>query len=139
GLINQSWKDSWDGITFDDGRIAEAPIALCEVQGYVHATYLARALLAEEAGDQEGARRWREKAARLKRAFNERFWLPGRGWYALGLDRDKRPIDSLASNMGHLLWTGIVEEDKAAAVADRLLCPEMFTGWGVRTLAATMG
>jgi glycogen debranching enzyme len=139
GLVNQGWKDSWDGITFADGRIAEAPIALCEVQGYVYAAYLARALLAEETGDQEGARHWREKAARLKRAFNERFWLPGRGWYALGLDRGKRPIDSLASNMGHLLWTGIVEEDKAAAVADRLLSPEMFSGWGVRTLAATMG
>jgi len=139
GLINQGWKDSWDGITFADGRTAEAPIALCEVQGYVYAAYLARALLAEEAGDQEGTRRWREKAARLKRDFNERFWLPGRGWYALGLDRGKRPIDSLASNMGHLLWTGIVDEDKAATVADRLLSPEMFSGWGVRTLATTMG
>jgi glycogen debranching enzyme len=139
GLINQGWKDSWDGITFADGRTAEAPIALCEVQGYVYAAYLARALLAEETGDGEGARRWREKAARLKRDFNERFWLPARGWYALGLDCGKRPIDSLASNMGHLLWTGIVEEDKAAAVADRLLSPEMFSGWGVRTLAATMG
>ena len=109
------------------------------MQGYVYAAYLARALLAEEAGDAEGARHWRERASRLKRKFNERFWLPDRGWYALGLDRDKRPIDSLASNMGHLLWTGIVEQDKATAVADRLLSPEMFSGWGVRTLATTMG
>jgi glycogen debranching enzyme len=138
GLINQGWKDSWDGITFADGRIAEAPIALCEVQGYVYAAHLARALLADETGDHEGAQRWREKAARLKQSFNKRFWLPGRSWYALGLDRDKRPIDSLASNMGHLLWTGIVDEDKAAAVADRLLSREMFSGWGVRTLATTM-
>jgi glycogen debranching enzyme len=138
GLINQGWKDSGDGITFADGRIAEAPIALCEVQGYVYAGYLARALLADETGDAEGARRWREKAARLKQSFNKRFWLSDRGWYALGLDRDKRPIDSLASNMGHLLWTGIVDEDKAATVAARLLTREMFSGWGVRTLATTM-
>jgi glycogen debranching enzyme len=139
GLINQGWKDSFDGISFADGRIAQAPIALCEVQGYVYAAYLARALLAQEAGDTEGARNWRERAARLKREFNERFWLPELGCYALGLDRDKRPIDALASNMGHLLWTGIVEQDKAAAVANRLLSPEMFSGWGVRTLATTMG
>jgi glycogen debranching enzyme len=139
GLVNQGWKDSWDGVTFADGRIAQAPIALCEVQGYVYAAYLARALLADDAGDAAGAQHWRERATRLKWAFNERFWLPERGWYALGLDRDKRPIDSLASNMGHLLWTGIVDDDKAAAVADRLLSPEMFSGWGVRTLATTMG
>jgi glycogen debranching enzyme len=139
GLVNQGWKDSWDGVTFADGRVADPPIALCEVQGYVYAAYRARALLAEDAGDMTGARYWQDRARKLKRAFNERFWLPDRGWYALGLDRDKRPIDALASNMGHCLWTGIVDEDKAAAVADRLLSPEMFSGWGVRTLATDMG
>ena len=138
GLFNQGWKDSGDGITFADGRIAQPPIALCEVQGYVYAAYLARALLAEDQGEPADAMYWRDRAARLKLAFNEQFWLPDRGWYALGLDRDKRPIDSLASNMGHCLWTGIVDDDKAEAVAERLLSPEMFTGWGVRTLASSM-
>lgn len=138
GLVNQGWKDSWDAITFADGQLAQSPTALCEVQGYVYAAYLARALLAEDAGDESGARSWRQRAAWLKRLFNERFWLPDRGWFALGLDRDKRPIDALASNMGHCLWTGIVDEDKAAAVAERLLSPEMFSGWGIRTLATSM-
>jgi glycogen debranching enzyme len=138
GLTNQGWKDSGDGVTFADGRIAQPPIALCEVQGYVYAAYLARALQAEDLGQPADATDWRDRAARLKRAFNEQFWLPDRGWYALGLDRDKRPIDALASNMGHCLWAGIVDEDKAEAVAERLLSPEMFSGWGVRTLAAGM-
>jgi glycogen debranching enzyme len=138
GLANQGWKDSGDGITFADGRIAQPPIALCEVQGYVYSAYLARALLAEDAGQSADATYWRDRAGGLKRAFNEQFWLPDRGWYALGLDRDKHPIDALASNMGHCLWTGIIDEDKAEAVAERLLSPEMFTGWGVRTLAAGM-
>jgi glycosyltransferase involved in cell wall biosynthesis len=111
---------------------------LCEVRGYVYAAYLARALLAEDLGTAADATYSRDRAARLKRAFNEQFWLPDRGWYALGLDRDKRPIDALASNMGHCLWAGIVDENKAEAVADRLLSPEMFTGWGVRTLATGM-
>jgi glycogen debranching enzyme len=138
GLANQGWKDSADGVTFADGRIARPPIALCEVQGYVYAAYQARALLAENRGDSADATYWRDRAARLKRAFNEQFWLPDRGWYALGLDRDKRPIDALASNMGHCLWAGIVDDDKAEAVAERLLSPEMFSGWGVRTLASGM-
>ncbi|HET6918757.1 MAG TPA: glycogen debranching N-terminal domain-containing protein [Jiangellaceae bacterium] len=138
GLTNQGWKDSGDGVTFADGRIAQPPIALCEVQGYVYAAYLARALLAEDLGQPADTTYWRDRAARLKRAFNEQFWLPDRGWYALGLDRDKRPIDALASNMGHCLWAGIVDDDRAEAVAERLLSSEMFSGWGVRTLAAGM-
>src|SRR5439155_2287864 len=77
--------------------------------------------------------------AALKQAFNRDFWLEDRGWFAVGLDQDKRPIDSLASNMGHCLWTGIVDQDKAAAVARRLLLPELFSGWGVRTLATSVG
>ncbi|MEV0295431.1 glycogen debranching N-terminal domain-containing protein [Nocardia sp. NPDC050710] len=139
GLANQGWKDSWDGVNFADGGLAEAPIALAEVQGYVYAAYLARAELAADTGDAATADRLRAKAARLKIAFNEQFWLPERGWYAIGLDRDKRPIDALTSNMGHCLWTGIVDADKAPLVADRLLAPEMFSGWGIRTLATTMG
>jgi glycogen debranching enzyme len=139
GLANQGWKDSWDGIRFDDGRVAEAPIALCEVQGYVYAAYLARALIASEHGDRATAERCRDRARALKAAFNRDFWLPERGWFAVGLDRDKQPIDSLTSNLGHCLWTGIIDEDKAEAVARHLVSPAMFSGWGVRTLATTSG
>ncbi|MFC5788650.1 amylo-alpha-1,6-glucosidase [Agromyces tardus] len=139
GLVNQGWKDSWDGINFADGTIATPPIALCEVQGYVYAAYVARAMLAEHLGDSETAQRCTARAEALKREFNERFWMPERGYFAIALDRDKRQVDACASNMGHCLWSGIVDDDKAAQVADRLLSDEMFTGWGVRTLAADMG
>jgi glycogen debranching enzyme len=139
GLINQGWKDSHDGINFADGALARSPIALAEVQAYVYAAYLARAHLALDAGDGAAVERWVRRASDLKTAFNERFWLPDRGWFAVGLDRDKRPIDALASNMGHCLWTGLLDEDKAAQVVDQLLSPEMFSGWGVRTLATSMG
>ncbi len=138
GLGNQGWKDSFDAISFADGALAEPPIALAEVQGYVYAAYLARAHFAREAGEEEAAAHWAETAAALKRRFNDAFWLPDRGYYAIALDRDKRPVDGLASNMGHCLWTGVVDEDKAAAVAGHLLGPDMFTGFGVRTLAQTM-
>jgi glycogen debranching enzyme len=139
GLANQGWKDSWDGINFADGEIAEAPIALCEVQAYVYAAYRARAQLANHAGDERAAVAWRKKAKQLKRAFNEQFWLPDLGWYAVGLDKDKRKIDALTSNIGHCLWTGIADKDKAASVARHLMSDEMFSGWGIRTLATTMG
>jgi glycogen debranching enzyme len=139
GLQNQGWKDSWDGINFADGRLAEAPIALCEVQGYVYAAYLGRAELAREFGDDTTAETWTTRAAELKARFNERFWLPDRGWYAVALDRDKTAVDACTSNIGHCLWSGIVDTDKAPILAERLLSPEMFTGWGVRTLGATMG
>ncbi len=138
GLVNQGWKDSWDGINFADGTIAEAPIALAEVQGYTYAAYRARASLAAQAGDNKGATLWRKKAKQLKREFNAQFWVADKGWYAVGLDRDKRQIDSLASNIGHCLWTGIVDKDKAASVARHLMSPDMFSGWGIRTLASSM-
>jgi glycogen debranching enzyme len=138
GLANQGWKDSWDSIRFADGTLAEPPIALCEVQAYTYAAFVARAHLAAEARDDAGARRWSVKARDFKTRFNRDFWLEERGWFAMGLDRDKRPIDALASNMGHCLWTGIVDEDKAAEVARRLLSDELFSGWGVRTLGTSM-
>jgi glycogen debranching enzyme len=138
GLQNQGWKDSWDAVHFADGQIAQAPIALCEVQGYVHAALLARAHFAVEAGDRELAERLRARAADLKARFNRDFWLEDRGWFAMGLDRDKRPIDALVSNMGHCLWTGIVDDEKAPLVAERLLSDELFSGWGIRTLATSM-
>ena len=139
GLANQGWKDSWDGVRFADGEIAKPPIALCEVQGYVYSAYLARAHFAHEADDTATYERYRTKAAELKEAFNRDFWLADKGWYAMALDHRKRPVDALASNMGHCLWTGIVDVDKAQAVADHLLSPAMFSGWGIRTLATTMG
>jgi len=139
GLLNQGWKDSWDGINFADGRMAEAPIALCEVQGYVYSAYIARAWMAYDVGDKALAADFRERAERLKKQFNDHFWLPDRGYYAIALDKDKRPVDACASNMGHCLWSGIMDEDKAPQVAARLISPEMFSGWGVRTLATDMG
>jgi glycogen debranching enzyme len=139
GLINQGWKDSFDGVNFADGTIAESPIALAEVQGYIYLAHLAMAVLARHMGDNTTADECADSAAKLKHAFNETFWLPDRGWYAVGLDRHKRPIDALASNMGQCLMTGIVDLDKAEMVADRLMSREMFSGWGIRTLASSMG
>ncbi len=139
GLINQGWKDSFDGINFASGNLAEPPIALAEVQGYVYAAFLARAHFAREAGDADVARHWTDRATTMKRRFNEAFWLADRGYFAMALDAEKRPVDALASNMGHCLWTGIIDEDKATAVVEHLMSPEMFTGFGVRTLGTTMG
>jgi glycogen debranching enzyme len=139
GLRNQGWKDSWDGITFADGTVAEPPIALCEVQGYVYDAFRTRALLAQEMNDDATAQRCLDRANTLKTRFNEQFWLPDRGWFALALDRDHHPVGSCASNMGHCLWSGIVDTDKAPSVAGNLLSPGMFSGWGVRTLSSEMG
>jgi glycogen debranching enzyme len=139
GLANQGWKDSFDGITFADGTIAKPPIALAEVQGYAYAAFVAKSHFCTEREDPAGAAFWGEKAERLKENFNRAFWLPDKGYFALGLDGDKRPIDSLASNMGHCLWTGIVDAGKAAAVARKLTSQEMFSGFGIRTLATNSG
>ena len=139
GLINQGWKDSWDGINFADGTLAEPPIALCEVQAYVYGAYLTRSWIAYDAGDLGLAAEYRDLAAQLKRQFNEQFWLPDRGYYAVALDGKKRPVDACTSNMGQCLVFGIIDEDKAPLVAERLMSPEMFSGWGVRTLASNMG
>ncbi|KIS25985.1 amylo-alpha-1,6-glucosidase [Arthrobacter sp. SPG23] len=139
GLINQGWKDSWDGINFADGTLAEPPIALCEVQAYVYSAYMARAWMAYDVGDAPMGDELTDRAAQLKKRFNEQFWLPDHGYYAIALDKDKRPVDACASNMGHCLWFGLVDEDKAPLVAEKLMSPEMFSGWGVRTLASDMG
>ncbi|MBB6407277.1 glycogen debranching N-terminal domain-containing protein [Arthrobacter sp. AZCC_0090] len=139
GLINQGWKDSWDGINFADGQLAEPPIALCEVQALVYTALLSRAWMAYDAGDAPLAARLTGEAAQLKRRFNEQFWMPDRGYYAIALDGKKRQVDACASNMGQCLWHGIIDEDKVPLVAQRLMSPEMFSGWGVRTLASDMG
>jgi glycogen debranching enzyme len=139
GLANQGWKDSADGVNFADGRLAAPPIAMAEVQGYVYAAYRARAELANQRGDGVTGRRCEERAAAMRQRFNEEFWLADRGWYATALDGDGRPVDALTSNIGHCLWSGIVPADRARQVADHLLSKEMFSGWGVRTLASGMG
>ena len=139
GLRNQGWKDSWDGVTFADGTTADPPIALCEIQAYVYGAYIARSHFATEHGDVGLAEELRKKALTLKEAFNRDFWLEEQGWFAMALDREKRTVDALTSNIGHCLWTGIVDTDKARVVADRLMSDVVFSGWGIRTLATPMG
>jgi glycogen debranching enzyme len=138
GLLHQSWKDSHDGISFADGTLAAPPIAVAEVQGYAYGAYRARAHLAGVFGDESTARAWSARAARLKDAFDEAFWIPEKQRFALALDRDKRQVDSLVSNMGQCLWTGIVKAERAPVVAAALLSPELFTGFGIRTLGRGM-
>jgi glycogen debranching enzyme len=119
--------------------VATGPIALCEVQGYAYAAYLGRARIAAWSGDPATRDTWQERARSLKAAFNERFWVSERGLFAIALDGAKEPVAACASNMGHCLAMGIVDEDKAGAVVERLMSKEMFSGWGVRTLATDMG
>ena len=137
GIDNQNWKDSHNSMVFHDGTQAHAPIAAAEVQGYVYDAKLRMAELARRVwGDEPTAVRLEAEAATLRARFNEAFWLPEHGWYALGLDADKRPIDALGSNMGHLLWSGIVPAERVAEVAAKLVSGPLWSGWGVRTLAA---
>jgi len=139
GLANQGWKDSGDSVRFADGRLAEPPIALCEVQGYAYAARLGLAEILEALGEAEAAARLRAAAAELKARFNRDFWLENRRFFAEALDGRKDRVDSLTSNGGQVLWTGIVERSLAGEVARRLLEPEFFSGWGVRTMAAGEG
>ncbi|HEY6740301.1 MAG TPA: amylo-alpha-1,6-glucosidase, partial [Actinopolymorphaceae bacterium] len=138
GLLNQGWKDSNDPIRFRDGRTGEAPIALAEVQGYVYAAFLARGELARTFDDESVAAAWEARAADLRSRFHEAFWLPELGWFAMALDGEKRPVDSLTSNIGHCLWTGLIEPEYADSVVEHLMSPEMFTGWGIRTMSSAM-
>jgi glycogen debranching enzyme len=135
-LDNHCWKDSDDSIRFADGRRAEPPIATCEVQGYAYDARLRTARLMRELWrDNETAERLEEDATELKRRFNRDFWIARRGHYALALDRDKEQVDSMTSNVGHLLWSGIVDERRAARVVKRLLRKDMFSGWGLRSMS----
>ena len=135
-LDNHCWKDSDDSIRFADGRGAEPPIATCEVQGYAYDARLRLARLGREVyRDDELAGRLERDAAALKRRFNRDFWITRRGYYALALDRDKRQVDALTSNVGHLLWSGIVDERRAERMVRRLLRPDLFSGWGIRCLS----
>jgi glycogen debranching enzyme len=138
GLENQCWKDSWDSIAFADGTLAPTPRATCELQGYVYDAKLRTARLAREIwGAAAWAKQLETEAVELKRRFNKDFWIPERGFFALALDGRKRKVDSLTSNIGHLLWSGIADADKAASCVKHLMSDALFSGWGVRTMASS--
>jgi len=136
GLYNQGWKDSADAVRDRDGHESIPPIALAEVQGYVFQAKRRMAALATTRGEQALAQRLLSDAETLRARFEEAYWMPDVGYYAMALDADKRQATALASNPGHCLWSGIVAPDRARQVADRLLAPNLFSGWGVRTFAA---
>ena len=138
GLDNQSWKDSHDSQRFADGRLADPPIAPCEVQGYVYDAKRRVAELAREVWrDRELAERLEHEADELRTRFNERFWIEERhGYYALALDAQHGRVDSLCSNIGHLLWSGIVPNERVDAIVDQLMGDSLWSGWGVRTMSS---
>jgi glycogen debranching enzyme len=140
GLENQCWKDSWDSISYRDGRIPGFPRATCELQGYAYDAKRRGARLARTFWkDDTFADQLEREAADLKRRFNRDFWVEDGGYFALALDPDGNQVDSLTSNIGHLLWSGIVDKSKAKSIAQHLLGPRLFSGWGVRTLAEGEG
>jgi glycogen debranching enzyme len=136
GLHNQGWKDSWDAVMHADGTPAEGPIALVEVQGYVYDAKLRIADVYDALGKARRAERLRTEASALRAAFNETFWNAEEDFFALALDGRKAQVRSVASNAAHCLYSGIVDEDKASLVAERLMAPDMFSGWGIRTLSS---
>ncbi|MCO1616356.1 glycogen debranching N-terminal domain-containing protein [Micromonospora tulbaghiae] len=136
GLENQCWKDSWDSISYADGTLPPFPRATCEVQGYAYDAKMRAARMAREFWDDPTyADQLEREAAELKRRFNNDWWVADRGFYALALDPDGRQCDVLTSNIGHLLWSGIVDDERAPKIAEHLVGPRLWSGWGVRTLA----
>jgi len=135
GLAHQGWKDSYDSIFHADGQLAEGPIALVEVQGYVYAAKRLAARCARHLGKDERARNLDADAARLADAFEAAFWCPELGTYALALDGDKKPCRVRSSNAGQVLFTGICVPERAAEIAHDLMRPHFFSGWGIRTIA----
>ena len=135
GLVQQGWKDSHDSVFHQDGRMAEGPIALCEVQGYAYAARLAGAHLADALGQHDLARSWRNTARALRARFQETFWCPDLGVYALALDGEKQPCRVRSSNAGHCVFSGIASSDHASAILAAFESESFFSGWGVRTLA----
>src|SRR6185312_15738526 len=136
GYYNQGWKDAGDAIPHADGSLAPLPLALCELQGYVYDAKLRMADIYEILGRGRKSARLRAEAAELYDRFNDAFWWEAEGTYYLGLDGDKRPIETVASNAGHCLANGIVPPDRAARVVKRLMAPDMWSGWGIRTLSS---
>lgn len=140
GLENQCWKDSWDSVSYHDGTLPGFPRATCELQGYAYDAKVRGARLARRFWhDPEFAGKLEKEAVDLKRRFNRDFWVKDRGYFAIALDTDGRQVDSLTSNIGHLLWSGIVEKSKARSVVRQLMSAQLFSGWGVRTLAEDEG
>ncbi|HZP90278.1 MAG TPA: amylo-alpha-1,6-glucosidase [Actinomycetota bacterium] len=135
GMRNQGWKDSHDAIVHADGRLAEPPIALSEVQGYVYLAKVRMADVYRALGDDRRAEYLLAQAHELRRRYNEAFWMEDERYFAAALDGEKRPVRTIMSNPGHGLYCGIVDEDKATPLAKRLLAPDMFSGWGIRTLS----
>jgi glycogen debranching enzyme len=138
GLVNQGWKDSTDANRFRDGRIAVAPLALVEVQAYVHRARLEIARLARQRGDADFAEAQELAAADLAERFERQFWMEDVGTYALALDHEKMQVDAIGSNAGHVLWSGTASQEHAARVVESLMSPDLFSGWGIRTLASNM-
>jgi glycogen debranching enzyme len=136
GVRNQGWKDSSDSLLYPDGRPAELPAALVEVQGYVYQAKVGLSRILERLGQSQMAGRLAGEAAELRRRFELKFWLDTEQFYAQGLDRLKTPIPSITSNAAHCLWAGIIDPERAELLRDRLMAPDMFSGWGIRTLSA---
>ncbi|WP_201366355.1 amylo-alpha-1,6-glucosidase, partial [Dictyobacter formicarum] len=140
GLVNQCWKDSWNSILFADGTNSRLPRTLCEIQGYVYDAKRRCARLARDIwGDPTFGAQLEREAAELKERFNRDFWLADKGYFALAIDGNGRKVDSLTSNIGHLLWSGIVDDDKIESCVRHLMGKRLFSGWGVRTMAEGEG
>ncbi len=139
GYENMCWKDSGDSMSWPDGTPAQGPKAVCELQGYVYDAWRRMAEVFDALDQPDRAAALRDKAAALFRKFNAVFWNEEAGFYAYLLDGAKRPVPTIASNIGHLLWSGIVPPDRAARVVARLMAPDMNTGWGIRTLSSEAG
>jgi glycogen debranching enzyme len=135
GLVNQGWKDSWDAIMHRDGEVAKAPIALCEVQGYVYEAKYRMASLMRSFGDTRTADKLKREAAEMAKRFEKAFWMPKFGFYAMALDREKRQTQVISSNPGHLLFTRMLPLERAKAVTQRFMREDMYSGWGWRTMS----
>ena len=137
GYENMAWKDSGDCVVYPNGSLVKGPKALCELQGYVYDAWLRTAEVFDELGKCDRAEELRAKAAALFDRFNTAFWDDELGFYAYALDGDKKKVLTVASNAGHCLWSGIVPRARAKAIVDRLMAPDMWTGWGIRMLSAS--
>jgi glycogen debranching enzyme len=136
GYENMAWKDSGDAVMYPDGSLVKGPKALCELQGYVYSAWIRMAEAFDALGKPDRAKELRAKAAALFKRFNDAFWDEELGFYVYALDGDKNKVLTVASNPGHCLWCGIVPRERAKKVVDRLMAPDMWTGWGIRTLSA---
>ena len=136
GIENQSWKDSGDAIIYPDGQQVKAPKALCELQGYVFDAWMRMAEVFDALDESDRSTKLRAKAAKLQEQFEAQFWCEEIGFYALALDPDKQPVQTIASNVGHCLWSGIISPQRATSVVEKLFQPQMWSGWGIRTLSS---